>query len=207
MSSIAPAGMETPVRRNSSAFQPKCTNCSPSFPRSLMRSRTRIPTAITSGPIPSPGTTAILRAVGVIGGGLYGEHPQGAILDHAICRMRIVHCVLGEVVFVRRVNDHLRVRFDARSQSREIKKVPLQRIKGSPIPETSRIESAAESHRQEIDRSEPAEPERSIVWQTHIANPAFGKDVGDRRKQARHDVNVMVTVEIADSNASRIETI
>src|ERR1043166_2893324 len=59
MSSIAPGGMEMPVRRYSSAFQPKCTN-SRSRPRSsLMCSRTRIPAPITSGPMPSPGTTAI----------------------------------------------------------------------------------------------------------------------------------------------------
>src|SRR6266542_2301890 len=59
MSSIAAGGMDTPVRRNSSAFQPKCTN---SRSRSR-RSSTRIPCAITSGPMPSPGMTAIFFAM------------------------------------------------------------------------------------------------------------------------------------------------
>src|SRR4051812_15499985 len=68
MSSIAPGGMETPVRRYSSAFHPKWVNCRPSLPESLTLSRMRIPAAITSGPMPSPGTTAILLVRLVMGG-------------------------------------------------------------------------------------------------------------------------------------------
>src|SRR5258706_391164 len=53
---MAPGGMETPVRRYSSAFQLKWTNSSPSLRASLSRSRMRIPAAMTSGPMPSPAT-------------------------------------------------------------------------------------------------------------------------------------------------------
>src|SRR5687767_9685954 len=48
-----------PVRRYSSAFQPKWVNSRDSPRASLTRSRTRIPASMTSGPMPSPGTTAI----------------------------------------------------------------------------------------------------------------------------------------------------
>src|ERR1051326_1156907 len=65
MSSIAPGGMETPVRRYSSALQLKRTNSRSSF----SASSTRIPASMTSGPMPSPGTTAIFFVIR--GGGLY----------------------------------------------------------------------------------------------------------------------------------------
>src|SRR5437588_7917610 len=51
--------METPVRRYSSALQGKWTNSRPSFRLLLSRSRICIPAAMTSGPMPSPGTTAM----------------------------------------------------------------------------------------------------------------------------------------------------
>src|ERR1043166_8078404 len=63
MSSIAPGGIEMPVRRYSSAFHPKWTNWSPSWCRSLTASSTLMPAAMTSGPMPSPGITAILRSI------------------------------------------------------------------------------------------------------------------------------------------------
>src|SRR3954451_3307252 len=59
MSSMPPGGMEMPVRRYSSAFQPKCTSSRPRLRASLTRLRTRRPASMTSGPIPSPGITAI----------------------------------------------------------------------------------------------------------------------------------------------------
>src|ERR1041385_1736535 len=63
--------METPVRRYSSALQLKCVNSRPSLPRSLICSRIFIPAAMTSGPMPSPGTTAIrwvMRRRIIVGG-------------------------------------------------------------------------------------------------------------------------------------------
>src|SRR5438128_7034264 len=74
MSSIAPGGMETPVRRYSSAFHPKRTNSSPSWRASLTRSSTLIPCSITSGPMPSPGMTAIFLVA--MARGLYERRPD-----------------------------------------------------------------------------------------------------------------------------------
>src|SRR4051794_11406574 len=63
MSSMAPGGMEMPVRKYSSAFQPKCTSSRPRLRASLTRLRTRRPASMTSGPIPSPGITAIFFVI------------------------------------------------------------------------------------------------------------------------------------------------
>src|SRR5215204_1119808 len=64
--SSAPSGKLTPSFRNLSALQSKCLNSNSTPCVSPRRSSTTSATSITSGPMPSPGTTAILFRASVI---------------------------------------------------------------------------------------------------------------------------------------------
>src|ERR1051326_8233842 len=187
MSSIAPGGMETPVRRYSSALQLKRTNSRSSF----SASSTRIPASMTSGPMPSPGTTAIFF---VIRGGHARVAQRGRLLVPRVTPVRVVardagagmRDELGDAVdFVEQLDDPLRGE--------------MPRLGHADRAVVLAASAAAEAI-QYGDRGagQPARAAAAVVDATDVRDVVLLRQPLHDAKEARPHVQVLVAVHVRD---------